>query len=81
MFVDGVVPVSHHFGYGLLDVAVMVEVARNWTRVPEQHRCEITSRHASRLAAATNYTSLINVIVVTCIIRRMVAPFTCYVVY
>jgi len=40
--------VSHHFGYGLLDVAAMVDVARNWTRVPEQHRCEITSRHASR---------------------------------
>jgi len=44
------VVVSHHFGYGLLDVAAMVDVARNWTRVPEQHHCEITSRHASRLA-------------------------------
>jgi len=46
--------VSHHFGYGLLDVAAMVDVARNWTRVPEQHRCEITSRHASRLTHAAS---------------------------
>jgi len=46
--------VSHHFGYGLLDVAAMVDVARNWTRVPEQHRCEITSRHASRSANSTH---------------------------
>jgi furin len=41
-------PVSHHFGYGLLDVAAMVDAARNWTRISEQHRCEITSRQAAR---------------------------------
>jgi len=40
--------VSHHFGFGLLDVAAMVDLARNWTTVHEQHCCEIESRHAAR---------------------------------
>jgi len=40
--------VSHHFGFGLLDVAAMVDLARNWTTVREQHCCEIASRHATR---------------------------------
>ena len=34
--------VSHHFGYGLLDVAAMVDLARNWTSVPLQRQCQIT---------------------------------------
>jgi len=42
--------VSHHFGFGLLDVATMVDLARNWTTVPKQHCCQITSRHAARYA-------------------------------
>lgn len=40
--------VSHHFGFGLMDVGAMVALAENWTTVPEQHRCEITSKQASR---------------------------------
>jgi len=40
--------VSHHFGFGLLDVAAMVDLALNWTTVREQHCCEISSRHAAR---------------------------------
>lgn len=40
--------VSHHFGYGLLDVAAMVDLAKNWTNVPAQQRCEIVSKQASR---------------------------------
>jgi len=40
--------VSHHFGFGLLDVEAMVDLARNWTSLREQHCCEIASRHAAR---------------------------------
>lgn len=36
--------VSHHFGYGLLDVSAMVDLARNWTTVTEQRKCEIASK-------------------------------------
>lgn len=35
--------VSHHFGFGMMDVAAMVELAMNWTRVPDQHRCQVAS--------------------------------------
>ncbi|GMT28368.1 hypothetical protein PFISCL1PPCAC_19665 [Pristionchus fissidentatus] len=31
--------VSHSFGYGLMDAVAMVKTAKNWSRVPEQHRC------------------------------------------
>ncbi|BFY97735.1 hypothetical protein BsWGS_00774 [Bradybaena similaris] len=36
--------VSHSFGFGLMDAAAMVSLARNWTTVPEQHICEIRSQ-------------------------------------
>ncbi|CAG2240268.1 FURIN [Mytilus edulis] len=36
--------VSHSFGYGLMDAGAMVRLARNWTKVPPQHICEIRSR-------------------------------------
>jgi len=32
--------VSHSFGYGLMDAAAMVQLARNWTTVPPQRICE-----------------------------------------
>ncbi|KAH9499166.1 hypothetical protein Btru_004327 [Bulinus truncatus] len=35
--------VSHSFGFGLMDAAAMVALARNWTTVPAQHICEIRS--------------------------------------
>jgi furin len=37
--------VSHSFGYGLMDAAAMVKLARVWKTVPEQHRCEINAPH------------------------------------
>lgn len=40
--------VSHSFGYGLMDAAAMVEVARNWKTVPEQQRCEINAPHVDK---------------------------------
>lgn len=40
--------VSHSFGYGLMDAAEMVQVARNWKTVPEQQRCEINAPHVDK---------------------------------
>ncbi|XP_078493501.1 proprotein convertase subtilisin/kexin type 4-like isoform X1 [Ciona intestinalis] len=34
--------VSHAFGYGLMDAYGMVTLARNWTNVPQQNRCNIS---------------------------------------
>lgn len=33
--------VSHSFGYGLMDAAAMIKLARMWQTVPVQQRCEI----------------------------------------
>lgn len=33
-------PVSHKFGYGLMDAAAMVSLAEQWTPVPPQHICK-----------------------------------------
>ena len=35
--------VSHHFGFGMMDAQKMVELASNWTNIPEQHVCEVIS--------------------------------------
>lgn len=32
--------VSHWFGYGLIDASAMVDLAKNWTTVPEQRLCK-----------------------------------------
>ena len=32
-------PVSHHFGYGLMDATAMVEAALDWSPIPDHHRC------------------------------------------
>jgi len=37
------ISVSHHFGFGMMDAAAMVELAMNWTEVPDQHRCQVDS--------------------------------------
>ena len=42
------VVVSHHFGFGIMDASAMVDLARTWTTVPSQHRCEIKSRLSSK---------------------------------
>ena len=36
-----VVAVSHSFGYGLMDAAAMVRLARVWTTVAPQQYCEV----------------------------------------
>lgn len=33
--------VSHDYGFGLMDAGAMVMLAKNWTRVPEQHLCTV----------------------------------------
>ncbi|XP_050314686.1 furin-like protease 1, isoforms 1/1-X/2 isoform X1 [Anthonomus grandis grandis] len=38
--------VSHSFGYGLMDAYAMVNLAKNWITVPEQHKCEISAPDA-----------------------------------
>ncbi|XP_067934340.1 furin-like protease kpc-1 [Watersipora subatra] len=35
--------VSHHFGFGMMNAKKMVEIASNWTNIPEQHVCEVAS--------------------------------------
>jgi len=46
-------PVSHHFGFGMMDAAAMVELALNWTRVPDQHRCQVDSAAPPRYRIIT----------------------------
>lgn len=40
--------VSHSFGYGLMDAAAMVRLARTWKTVPEQNKCEINAPHLDK---------------------------------
>lgn len=40
--------VSHSFGYGLMDAASMVRLARTWKTVPEQQVCEINAPHLDK---------------------------------
>ncbi|XP_055605634.1 furin-like protease 1, isoforms 1/1-X/2 [Uranotaenia lowii] len=40
--------VSHSFGYGLMDAAGMVRLARTWKTVPEQQVCEINAPHLDK---------------------------------
>ncbi|XP_017773695.1 PREDICTED: furin-like protease 1 isoform X4 [Nicrophorus vespilloides] len=40
--------VSHSFGYGLMDAHAMVQLARKWITVPEQHKCEIPAPQVER---------------------------------
>ncbi|XP_028173178.1 furin-like protease 1, partial [Ostrinia furnacalis] len=40
--------VSHSFGYGLLDAAGMVRLARTWRTVPPQRRCELAAPRTQR---------------------------------
>ena len=40
--------VSHHFGFGMMDAGRMVDYAANWTTLPEQHICEVSSPQKNR---------------------------------
>lgn len=51
--------VSHSFGYGLMDAYAMVQLARKWITVPEQHKCEIKGPHMEKYVQTT----IINVMI------------------
>ena len=40
--------VSHRFGYGLMDAYAMVKLAKNWTTVPQQRKCEVLAPHEDK---------------------------------
>lgn len=40
--------VSHHFGFGMMDASRMVDFAANWTNLPEQNICEVSSPDRNR---------------------------------
>ncbi|XP_013775732.1 furin-like protease 2 [Limulus polyphemus] len=40
---------SHKFGYGLMDAAAMVQLAKQWKTVPAQHFCQTQSFHEKRI--------------------------------
>lgn len=42
------IPVSHHYGYGLLDAALLVELAQAWAGTRPQQRCSVEALHAPR---------------------------------
>ncbi|XP_017052406.1 furin-like protease 1 isoform X2 [Drosophila ficusphila] len=50
--------VSHSFGYGLMDAAEMVRVARKWKSVPEQQRCEINAPHVDKVIPPRTHITL-----------------------
>ncbi|KAH8311741.1 hypothetical protein KR044_007799 [Drosophila immigrans] len=50
--------VSHSFGYGLMDAAEMVRVARHWKTVPEQQRCEINAPHVDKVIPPRTHITL-----------------------
>uniref|UniRef100_A0A6P4EUX2 furin n=1 Tax=Drosophila rhopaloa TaxID=1041015 RepID=A0A6P4EUX2_DRORH len=50
--------VSHSFGYGLMDAAEMVRVARTWKAVPEQQRCEINAPHVDKVIPPRTHITL-----------------------
>ncbi|KAL1139588.1 hypothetical protein AAG570_006570 [Ranatra chinensis] len=50
--------VSHSFGYGLMDAASMVKLARKWRTVPEQHKCEVSAPHTDKVIPAKSSVTL-----------------------
>merc|ERR1712029_869282 len=53
---------SHSFGYGLMDTGAMVRVAKEWTNVPKQSKCERHSPYYYKVIPAMGYiTMLLNV--------------------
>ncbi|RZF46325.1 hypothetical protein LSTR_LSTR010180 [Laodelphax striatellus] len=50
--------VSHSFGYGLMDAAAMVKLARKWRTVPEQQKCEVIANHSDKLIPAKSSVTL-----------------------
>ncbi|XP_022901691.1 furin-like protease 1 isoform X2 [Onthophagus taurus] len=73
--------VSHSFGYGLMDAYAMVQLARTWETVPEQHKCEITASHGEKQIPAKSVVVL-NLQVTECegvqVLEHVQAKLTIY---
>ncbi|BES94083.1 Proprotein convertase P-domain [Nesidiocoris tenuis] len=50
--------VSHSFGYGLMDAAAMVRLARSWVTVPTQQKCEVSAPHTDKAIPAKSHVTL-----------------------
>uniref|UniRef100_A0A1B6C415 furin n=1 Tax=Clastoptera arizonana TaxID=38151 RepID=A0A1B6C415_9HEMI len=50
--------VSHSFGYGLMDATAMVKLAKTWSTVPEQHKCEVSAPHINKPIPAKSSVTL-----------------------
>ncbi|XP_053210357.1 furin-like protease 1 isoform X2 [Panonychus citri] len=50
--------VSHSFGYGLMDAAAMVDLAKVWVTVPDQKICEIASNLTDKLIPSKSYVEM-----------------------
>ncbi|KAF6210162.1 hypothetical protein GE061_013264 [Apolygus lucorum] len=50
--------VSHSFGYGLMDAAAMVRLARSWVTVPTQQKCEVSAPHIDKAIPAKSHVTL-----------------------
>lgn len=50
--------VSHAFGYGLMDAAAMITMAKRWTTVPMQYTCEVRSPQMEKFIPAKGYIEL-----------------------
>lgn len=50
--------VSHAFGYGLMDAAAMILMAKQWTSVPTQYTCEIRLPQMERPILGRNKTEV-----------------------
>ncbi|XP_022108203.1 furin-like, partial [Acanthaster planci] len=42
-------PVSHRYGFGLMDAGAMVQLARNWINLPQQRSCEVRFVHGKHI--------------------------------
>ena len=49
-------PVSHSYGYGLLDAGAMVSMAKTWTSMGPQRKCVLTMVAEPRLEHAHTHT-------------------------
>lgn len=50
--------VSHAFGYGLMDAAAMILMAKQWTTVPDQYTCRISAPPMDKPIPARGYIEL-----------------------
>ena len=50
--------VSHSYGYGLMDTSALVQRAKNWTLVPIQKKCVVSSPYYYKVIPAMSYVTI-----------------------